>query len=82
VRMEWKPPEPTLGFHSRVLSAYDREFGHVPWWWRRSIVALAVAAGLLLVFAMISRGPSPERVTRYEPAQQPRFIIVSQGEHP
>ncbi len=36
---EWSAPAPSDGFHSRVESAFEREFGGVPWW-RRALAAI------------------------------------------
>lgn len=79
---EWSAPPPEKDFHSRVLSAYDREISHSPWWRRWPVVAAAVAAGLLLVFVVDPHAAGPEKTARYVPVQQPRFIIISQGERP
>jgi len=58
---EWTAPPPAADFHSRVLNAFDRRFGRIPWWrrWlaafvpgtRKSLLAgtIAVAGVFLLV---------------------------------
>jgi hypothetical protein len=37
---EWVAPPPAADFHSRVLKAFDRGFGRIPWWrrWRAAFV--------------------------------------------
>lgn len=79
IRAEWEAPAPSPGFHARVLSAFEREFGRVPWWRRRWPVAAAMAAAGLLIAVLISR---PNGAARYQPVSQPHFTIVSAGEHP
>jgi hypothetical protein len=79
VRAEWQPPPPRAEFHARLLNAFEREFGRVPWWRRRWPVAAMVAAAGLLIAVVIFR---PNGATRYQPVSQPHFIIVSAGEHP
>jgi len=76
VTAAWSAPSPNKDFHARMQKAYDREFRRSPWWRRWPVVAAAAAAGLLVAIVVVPRGP------RYEPVQQPRFIIISQGEHP
>jgi hypothetical protein len=81
VRAEWAAPPPTSGFHARVLSAYDGEFRQRRWLRLWPVVAVAFAAGLVLAFVIAPHLLQTETV-RYVPVQQPRFIIISQGEHP
>jgi hypothetical protein len=78
IRAEWQAPPPSAGFHARVLSAFEKELGRVPWWRRPWPVAAAVAAASLLIAVLISR---PHQA-RYQPVAQPHFTIVSAGEHP
>lgn len=81
---EWQAPPPGERFHARVLSAFQDEFARVPllgWrgWRKRWVVAAAVAAaGVAMAVAMLRPHPVPH----YEPVSQPRFMIVSAGEHP
>jgi hypothetical protein len=76
---EWQAPAPRAAFHARVLSAFEDEFVRAPWWRRRWVVAAAVAAVGVAMAVIVLR---PNRVTHYEPVQQPHFMIVSAGEHP
>jgi hypothetical protein len=78
IRAEWDAPPPSAGFSARMISAFESEFGQVPWW-RRWPVAAAVAAAGLLIVAVLSR---PTAAARYQPVSQPHFTIVSAGEHP
>jgi hypothetical protein len=78
IRTEWDAPPPGADFPARMLGAFEREFGRVPWW-RRWPVAAAVAAAGLLIAAVLSR---PSGSARYQPVSQPHFTIVSAGEHP
>jgi hypothetical protein len=93
LRKEWDAPAPSPKLHQRVLDAYDKGFDRAPWWKRCVTVsvslpvtaAVAIAAFLLAWFASpYFRTPTPSRTTidRYELVSQPRFIVVSQGEHP
>lgn len=70
----WTAPSPPGDCRARVMRRYDREFPRKRWFW--PMVAVAVAAGLIAAFVAVPRG------TRFEPVQQPRFIIISQGERP
>ena len=79
VRAEWQAPPPSAGFHARVLSAFESEFGRVPWWRRWPVAAGAVAAAGLLIAVVLSR---PAGAARYAPVRQPHFIVVSAGEPP
>ncbi len=76
---EWQAPPPGDGFHARVLSAFEEEFGRVPWWRKRWVVAGAVAMVAAAMAVVMLR---PHRETHYEPVSQPRFMVVSAGEHP
>lgn len=60
IAAEWMAPPPAADFHSRVLNAFDRGFGRIPWWrrWpgafvtgtRKSLLAgTAVTAGVFLL---------------------------------
>jgi hypothetical protein len=80
MRAEWEPPPPSAGFPARVLSAFDREFGRVPWWQRRwPVAAVVVAAAGLAIAVVITRPNGP---AGYQPVSQPHFTIISAGEHP
>ncbi|HEY1758168.1 MAG TPA: hypothetical protein VGG72_22550 [Bryobacteraceae bacterium] len=80
IRAEWQPPPPSAEFQARMLSAYEREFGRVPWWRRRWPVTAAVAAAAVVLIAMLISRPSG--AARYQPVSQPHFVILSAGEHP
>ncbi len=83
VRVEWDAPPPTRGFHDRVLGTYVRESPRAPIWRRWTvpwpIAAAAAIAAILLAFYFSRRKPEEGY---YQPVRQPRFIVISQGEHP
>jgi hypothetical protein len=78
LRTHWDAPAPSAGFHERVQSAYRREFETVPGWRRWVAATAVVAAGVLLLLALPQKPPA----SRYQPVSRPRFIVISQGEHP
>ena len=86
VRECWDAPAPGPDFHGRVMEACQVK----PPWWKRWIavrVPLPVASAAVLaafLLAWFLRAPTPAKSTmyRYELVSQPRFIVVSQGEHP
>jgi len=53
VAAEWSAPPPSTDLRARVMGAYHREFGKVPWWRRglrgRSMAGFALAACVLLL---------------------------------
>jgi hypothetical protein len=90
VRSQWDAPPPTAGFHDRVLGAYVREAGRAGWWrrWIAIRVPLPIAAAAVVVAVIVGLFVAPYLRTppaaqhRYVPVSQPRFIVISQGEHP
>jgi len=83
VAAAWSAPSPGKDFHADVLSAYDREFTRAIWWRRWPVFAAAtVATALIVAFVAIPHRQGTAKLAQYEPVQQPRFIIISQGEHP
>lgn len=94
----WDAPQPRPGLAGRVFAAYRCEFGQAPGWrsWLKARVPLSVAvsvASVLIVALFISlrfHGRESESSTvvqtarglRYKVVTQPRFIVISQGEHP
>ena len=98
VRTHWDAPPPGTEFHDRVLAAYVREAGRVPllrsWATIRiplPVAGAAVIGAFVMAWFAISYLRSPETaapvrqvwsVRYYRPVPQPRFIVISQGEHP
>jgi hypothetical protein len=98
LRTLWDAPQPSPELARRVFAAYSREFGQAPGWrrWLKVRVRLSIAASLasMLIFALFIslrfHGRATDRSTvlqtprgvRYKLVTQPRFIDVSQGEHP
>jgi hypothetical protein len=76
---EWQAPPPNAEFHTRMLGTFQNEFVDAPWWRRRWVLAVAVATVGVMMAVIVLR---PSRTTHYKPVQQPRFMIVSAGEHP
>lgn len=76
VRANWDAPSPSAGFHQRVGTAYYREFAVTSRWQRWIVTVAAAAAVALALFTLSHRQPA------YRPVFQPRFIVISQGEHP
>jgi hypothetical protein len=90
IRGEWDAPPPSVGFHQRVMAAYERETA-VPRWRRWSslrvplpVAAAAVLGAFLLAWFVVQhfQNTGPAGFAKYRPVPQPRFIIVSQGENP
>ena len=77
LRAHWDAPSPRAGLHARVRAAYRREVAAPAWTGWLAAFALAGAAALVLAVAPHS---TPRR--QFQPVAQPRFIVISQGEHP
>jgi hypothetical protein len=78
IRSRWKGLDPPPALARAVLGDYraHRARGRT----RRWAVWIPVpAAAALLVFALLWKGHSPEK---FQAVEHPRFIIISQGEHP
>lgn len=93
----WDAPPPSAEFHDRVLNAYVRETGGVPRWPNllrmrvpRPVAAAAAMGALVLAGLWISYLRTPQHsasfpraaAKSYRPVFQPRFIVISRGEHP
>jgi hypothetical protein len=79
IRSNWRPPEPSQSLPARVLTSYRSQIrakSRTRWiWW----VSIPAAAATVLAFITLS---TPAPVEHYRAVSQPRFIVVSQGEHP
>ena len=79
IRSHWKAPEPNASLATRVLASYKSHFcatSRRRWvWW----VPVPVAAAAVLAFILLSK---PDPADHYRAVAQPRFVVVSQGEHP
>jgi hypothetical protein len=89
IREHWDAPAPRPTFRQRVMEAYDSACARAPWWRRWAAVrvplpvtAAAVLAGFLLAWFVRTPAPARAAIYQYELVSQPRFIVVSQGEHP
>lgn len=81
VRSRWKPPEPPASVDRRILDAYRAQ--HTSWLPRWKLWISVPAAALLLLVMLVWQAPRTGRTAEvYRPVEQPRFIVVSQGENP
>lgn len=79
IRSYWKPPEPGVALAARVLASYQSHVSATRrnrWMW---LVPVPVAVAAVLAFITLSK-PAP--ADYYRAVAQPRFIVVSKGEHP
>lgn len=80
IRSMWKPSTPPASLRESVLRHYRAQSASQPRKRRWAIwVPLPVAASLALAFSLLWNA-APE--DRFRAVASPRFIIVSQGEHP
>jgi hypothetical protein len=81
VRSQWKPPEPPSSAELKILDAYRAHHASSRQRWKLWISV--PAAALVLLMTLVWQAPWNSRTRdAYRPVEQPRFIVVSQGENP
>lgn len=79
IRSHWTAPEPGTALAARVFASYQSHVSATRrnrWMW---LVPVPVAVSAVLAFITLSK-PAP--ADHYRAVAQPRFIVISQGEHP